>query len=266
MPALTKADPSARSYRVQEFAELAGVTVRTLHHYDRLGLLKPQRSASGYRCYSEAHLLLLEQIVALKFIGVPLKQIPRMLKLANSATPAGLHAALRAQRQVLEERRAQLNRALAAVREAEAEAAQGRHPNSSLLKTIIEVLEMQKESEWAMQYYTDEAKAKIEERRKQWTPELQAETEQKWNAIFADVRAAIAAGEDPASPVAQSLAARWREMVGAFTGGDPQVAQGLNKLWADKANWPQPAQQKMQPWGDPAVWEFVQTAMAAVKK
>ena len=78
MPTAVESDRSKRNqaggYRVQEFAELAGVTVRTLHHYDRLGQLKPLRTHSGYRCYSEAHLAQLEQIVALKFIGVPLKR------------------------------------------------------------------------------------------------------------------------------------------------------------------------------------------------
>ena len=62
-------------YRVREFAELAGVTVRALHHYDRLGLLKPGRTAAGYRCYSLRDFERLEQIVALKFLGIPLKQI-----------------------------------------------------------------------------------------------------------------------------------------------------------------------------------------------
>ena len=44
-------------YRPKEFATLAGVTVRALHHYDRLGLLKPrQRTSSGYRLYSDGTL------------------------------------------------------------------------------------------------------------------------------------------------------------------------------------------------------------------
>ena len=64
-----------RTYRAREFARLAGVTVRALHHYDRLGLLKPQRTQAGYRVYSEEDLKALEQIVALKFIGLPLKKI-----------------------------------------------------------------------------------------------------------------------------------------------------------------------------------------------
>jgi DNA-binding transcriptional MerR regulator len=54
-----------KAMRVQEFAELAGVTVRALHHYDRLGLLKPRRTESGYRMYSARDLERLEQVVAL---------------------------------------------------------------------------------------------------------------------------------------------------------------------------------------------------------
>ena len=50
-----------RSYRVQEFAELAGTTVRALHHYDRLDLLKPRRTDAGYRLYQSHDLERLER-------------------------------------------------------------------------------------------------------------------------------------------------------------------------------------------------------------
>ena len=59
-----------RPYRIKEFATLTGVSVRALHHYDRIGLLKAQRRPSGYRLYSADDVTILEQIVALKFIGV----------------------------------------------------------------------------------------------------------------------------------------------------------------------------------------------------
>jgi DNA-binding transcriptional MerR regulator len=55
-------------YQPRQFAELAGVTVRALHYYDRLGLLKPRRTNSGYRLYRAEDLERLEQIVALKFV------------------------------------------------------------------------------------------------------------------------------------------------------------------------------------------------------
>ena len=45
-----------RTYRTAAFAALAGVTSRALHHYDRLGLLRPKRSSAGYRMYSERDL------------------------------------------------------------------------------------------------------------------------------------------------------------------------------------------------------------------
>jgi len=53
-----------RRYKAKELAELSGVTVRALHHYDRLGLLRPKRTHKGYRAYGEEDLVRLEQIVA----------------------------------------------------------------------------------------------------------------------------------------------------------------------------------------------------------
>ena len=69
-----------RWYKANEFARLTGVTVRTLHHYDRLGLLKPSgRTPAGYRLYGERDFARLQQIVILKFIGFPLNQIKEIL-------------------------------------------------------------------------------------------------------------------------------------------------------------------------------------------
>ena len=101
-------------YRVHEFAEMAGVTVRTLHHYDHLGLLKPhRRTESGYRLYSDRDLARLEQIVVLKFLGLPLSQIGDLLQ-----NGAALPDALRRQQRVLAEKRRQLDRAIVAIEKA----------------------------------------------------------------------------------------------------------------------------------------------------
>jgi MerR family transcriptional regulator, thiopeptide resistance regulator len=65
-----------RLYRASEFAALAGVTVRTLHHYDRAGLLRPTaRTDAGYRLYGGREFARLQQILTLKFIGLPLEEI-----------------------------------------------------------------------------------------------------------------------------------------------------------------------------------------------
>jgi len=105
-----------RTYLPHEFAKRAGVTIRALHHYDRLGLLKPSgRTAAGYRVYSEGDFARLEQIVALKFIGFPLSQILELLHRNDT----DLCAALRQQRQILAEKRDHLNRAVQAIERAE---------------------------------------------------------------------------------------------------------------------------------------------------
>src|SRR5262245_45440632 len=124
----------SRFYRVHEFAELAGVTVKALHHYDRLGLLKPERSNAGYRMYSERDLERLEQIIALKFLGFPLKQIKAVL----DAAALVLLDALRAQRQAIERQQELLSRALRAIQAAESALEPGKPPDPAVLKGIIE--------------------------------------------------------------------------------------------------------------------------------
>jgi DNA-binding transcriptional MerR regulator len=236
---------------VQEFARLAGVTVRALHHYDRLGLLRARRSGTGYRVYAASDLERLEQIVALKFLGIPLKRIGTML----DRDGLELSAALRMQRTVLEEKRRLLDRAIRAIGDAEKSIEPGRRADTVLLTKIIEVIEMQNDNSWSEKYYSPEARAKIEARAKEWTPELQAEVSKQWTELFRDVEAAL--HEDPASETAQALGARWKKLVEGFTGGDREVGAGLNRLYADRPNWPEQAQQRMAPYSNPKVWEFM---------
>ena len=105
-----------KTYKAREFAKLAGVTVRALHHYDRIEPLRPRRTSAGYRVYSTQDLESLEQIVALKFIGIPLRRIA----LLRNANPTTLAVGLRAQRQTLESKRQLLDQAINAIRELEA--------------------------------------------------------------------------------------------------------------------------------------------------
>ncbi len=65
---------------VKDLSKLTKVSVQTLHYYDKLNLLKPSlRLDNGYRLYSEADLLKLQQILALKFFGFELSQIKALL-------------------------------------------------------------------------------------------------------------------------------------------------------------------------------------------
>jgi DNA-binding transcriptional MerR regulator len=229
-------------YQIQEFAQLAGVTVRALHHYDRLGLLRPRRTEAGYRQYSDRDLERLEQIVALKFIGIPLREIRGLLERNGTTLPV----ALSKQRRALEEKRRLVDRAIGAIREAEAAFRAGRR-ETALLKKIIEVIEMQNDTEWTKKYYSEAAQAKIQERHADWTPALQEQVSRQWMDLIADVEAAMAAGESPTSAKGKELGRRWKELVEGFTGGNREIVDGLRKLWADRANWPTNAKEQAQP-------------------
>jgi DNA-binding transcriptional MerR regulator len=72
--------PSRRTHRIKEVAELSGLTIRALHHYDSIGLLTPSaRSAAGYRLYDDDDLLRLQQILIGRELGLPLEEIRRSL-------------------------------------------------------------------------------------------------------------------------------------------------------------------------------------------
>jgi MerR family transcriptional regulator, thiopeptide resistance regulator len=83
-----------------------------------------------------------------------------------------------------------------------------------------------------MKYYSDEGNAKVEARRPLWSPELQERVSKEWSGLFRDVEAVL--DQDPAAETAQALAERWIKLVEAFTGGDPEIAQGVKNLYADR--------------------------------
>jgi MerR family transcriptional regulator, thiopeptide resistance regulator len=248
------------TYRVQAFAELAGVTVRTLHHYDRLALLKPKRTGAGYRLYGAPDLERVEQIVALKFLGLPLKQIKAVLDRDSRS----LGEVLRAQRRALEEKRRRLDRAINAIADAERAIVPGRPPEAALLRRIIEVIDMSDQQEDMRKYYSDDAWAALSQRREAMTDKLRdiaMEGTRKWMALYGDVIAALDA--DPAGPVAQALVDRWQGLIDEFTGGNQGIQEGLGRAWQDRANWSEAMKKNSEPFGDPRVWEFIRNARAA---
>jgi DNA-binding transcriptional MerR regulator len=100
------------SYPVGKVAGLAGVTVRTLHHYDEIGLLSPSgRSAAGYRSYSDADLDRLQRILLYRELGFPLETIAAVV----NDPGADARAHLERQRELLTERIEQLKRMVASV-------------------------------------------------------------------------------------------------------------------------------------------------------
>lgn len=219
-------------YLPHEFAKRAGVTIRALHHYDRLGLLKPSgRTRARYRVYTDRDFARLAQIVALKFIGFPLSQIGGLLR----GKDIDLSDALRQQRQILAARRDHLDRAVRAIELAEKVVADGGKPDWEPFRKIIEVIQMQTRKDWMKKYFTEEQLASVRQR---WTPEVQAQSERGWALLTQDTEAAIASGIKPDSKIGLRLGERREALLVMFTGGDPGIEQNLQRIEADQDNWP----------------------------
>ena len=247
------------SYKVQAFADLAGVTVRALHHYDRLALLRPARTRAGYRMYGPRDLERLEKIVALKCVGVPLKQIKTVLDRDARALPD----VLRAQRRALEAKRRRLDRAIGAIADAERSLTPGQPVDPALLRRIIEVIEMSDHAEDMKKYYSDEAWAELSQRREAMSDrmrEIAMEGTRKWQELFSDITTSL--DSDPASPQAQSLLDRWKALIDEFTGGNQAIKDGLGRAWSDRDNWSPAMKQNAAPFSDPRVWDFIRRAGA----
>jgi DNA-binding transcriptional MerR regulator len=243
------------TYLPHEFAKRAGVTIRALHHYDRMGVLKPSgRTAARYRVYTDRDFVRLEQIVALKFIGFPLSQIRELLRRKDT----DLAAALRQQRQILAQKRDHLDRAVRAIERAEKVVSEGGEPDWEPFRKVIEVIQMQTRKDWMQKYYTDE---QLENLRQRWSPEVQAESQRGWDALAADTEAAIAQGANPSSAMGLELAKRREALLRMFTGDDPGIEKSLQRLFSDTANWPATFK---RPYSD-AVNSFLCQAAEALK-
>ncbi|MFE3973492.1 MULTISPECIES: MerR family transcriptional regulator [unclassified Peribacillus] len=93
--------------KVKELAGLVGISVRTLHYYDEIGLLSPEETTdSGYRLYSNENLEMLQQILFFRELDMPLKEIKQMI----SSSSFDKQEALRQHQKMLLEKRSQLDK------------------------------------------------------------------------------------------------------------------------------------------------------------
>ena len=116
---------------------------------------------------------------------------------------------------------------------------------------------MQSNMDWTKKYYSEEAQREIQKRAAIIPPEVIQQGQRDWATLIAEVQEAVAGGEDPASEKSQALAARWSELIKGFTGGNPEIQKGLNRMYSDRQNWPA---SMPQPFGND-VQEFIAKAM-----
>lgn len=128
-------------WRIKEISDLTKVSVRMLHHYDKIGLLTPSvRASNGYRWYSEKDLATLQQIIALKFFGFGLGQIKTMMQQKLS-----IRQHLCAQQQMLDEQAEHLRKAQDALGAVLQRATTSEDLNWNDLVTLIERYHMSEE-------------------------------------------------------------------------------------------------------------------------
>jgi DNA-binding transcriptional MerR regulator len=216
--------------KVGELAKRTGLTIRTLHHYDEIGLLRPSlHSDAGHRLYTGADVVRLQQVLSLRQLGFSLEQVHDCLDRPGFSPleVIRLHVARLREQIDLQQKLCERLEALAArFRPA------GEVSAEEFLQTI-EAMNM------IENYYTPE---QLESFKKRWEadPEgsaaLARKGEADWAALLDDFRAAMEQGLDPVDPKAQALEQRRQALVNAFSGGDKAIEQNLKRMWTEQGD------------------------------
>jgi MerR family transcriptional regulator, thiopeptide resistance regulator len=241
--------PMGDSYKTHDFAELAGVSVKALRHYERLGLLKTRRTRSGHRRYVQADLERIEAITALKYLGFPLEQIRSILLRPAAELPR----AIASRRQALFE----ADMRIAVTRKAVAVADESADPEA-VLHRIVEMVQTRVAAAAMRRYYTAEGW----QRRRQYYEEGPSP---EWRELYGTLSALV--GQDPASAPVQAAVDRWLALsLRAYT-GDPEVQTDSPTAWADRDHWPSRLKRRIEEFNLEAVNALVeQAAQAAPRK
>jgi DNA-binding transcriptional MerR regulator len=208
--------------QIGEVARASGLTVRTLHHYDEIGLLVPSaRSEAGYRLYGDADVRRLYRILALRGMGFPLEEIAATLvREGEDPRPAVRRHLERIDEQLrlAGQLRARLTHILDVLDRSD-------EPSGDQFIDAIEVMTRME------RYYTPEQLEQLAERAGALGEEGMRRAQDEWAALIAEVEAERLAGTDPADPKLDPLVARWTALVEQFTGGDPGIRASLQRLY-----------------------------------
>ncbi|TWI64531.1 DNA-binding transcriptional MerR regulator [Pseudoduganella lurida] len=198
--------------KIGQLAHHAGITVRTLHHYDDIGLLQPSgRSDAGYRLYDRDDVARLQQIQALRQLGMPLADIGHFIDHSGTSALAIVERQLAAlDRQLQEAARMRTH-----LQQLHAQLARGEQPELADWLTTLEQMKMydnyfSKEELANLPVYHDEA--------------IRAE----WAALVAQVEKIRGEGALPASLEAKQLGQRWLTLLDRGTHGNASIIARLD--------------------------------------
>jgi DNA-binding transcriptional MerR regulator len=208
-------------FTVGALAARTGLTVRTLHHYDTIGLLSPSgRSEAGYRLYSEKDVHRLQHIVMLRSLGVSLPEIASVL----SGGPSDLLRLL-TEHAVALRGRAEDALALATRADHMAEHLRG-HAVHSLDEGFEDIAAVRLFEE----FFDAEQLDALRDRTQEVGVDAIREAESEWPRLIAAVRFEMKTGTPPDDTRVRPLAQRWRELVEMFTNGRFDIAASAGRM------------------------------------
>ncbi len=228
-------------YTVKQFAKLAGVSVRTLHYYDELGLLEPESvGANGYRFYGEQSMLKMQQILFYRELELSLDEITAIL-----ASPGfDVMSALRSHRQALQGKGKRLERLIQTVDDTIA-ALKGK--GSMKANKLFAGFSEEEQGKYAMeaeQLYDPETVKTSNRRWKSYSKEKQQQILAEGGEIITDMAKLIS--KAPSDSQVQEVVARWHTHMKHFWSPNDEQLLGLADLYNDdprfKANYENVAQ------------------------
>jgi len=215
--------------KVKEVADLVGISVRTLHHYDEIGLLKPDKiTESGYRVYSEKNLDTLQQILFFRELGFPLKKIREMI---NSPS-YDRQKALEVQHRLLLERRRQLDRMIRTIEKTII------HSKGEIEMTNKEKFEgfdfsHNKYEEEARKLWGDSAVDESNAKIAKWTDHEKKDYNERFTGIFRKI--AALRHLPPDAEEVQAVMKQWYMILNEIGSYSPDAFKGLGQLYVDDA-------------------------------
>jgi DNA-binding transcriptional MerR regulator len=245
--------------KVGELARRTGLTVRTLHHYDAIGLLRPSlHTEAGYRLYTAGDIARLQQVRSLRQLGFSLDEIRDCLNRSDFSPLEVIDLHLARLREQMDQQRKLCERleTLAVHLRAAGEVSA-----DEFLRTIEEMTMLDTMAE---KYFTPEQMQLIKERREQAGRAHLERMQETWAEVIALIRAEMDKGTDPADPKVQALVPRWQELVKQSTGGDPAIQESLKRLWEEQGD--ALAAQFGSKYDSRPIWGYITRAIAAAEQ
>ena len=198
----------SQTFQVKDVARVAGVSVRTLHHYDSIGILVPRlRTDAGYRVYTHDDLLRLQQILIGRELGLSLEEIRRSLEDPGFDQKTSLIG----QRKRLWERVQQTEAMIRAVDAALEALDEGQGENAMNVEDLFQGFDPAKyEDEVQQRWGTADAYAESKRRTRRYTPDDWKALKAEQSAIYDAAYAALRAGKAPSDPAVMDIAERHR--------------------------------------------------------